>query len=149
MAQEKDPTFLLYRPGKLFLCWMYTIRTPNHRRFEAVKRREFIKRAGLVATWLGVSVVLQACGDDDNPVALASPGSGDIAGTVGTNHGHAVTITGAQIAAGNSVLLTMGGGSHSHTVSLTAEQVGEIGAGMRVQVTSSTNGSHAHSATFN
>lgn len=109
-------------------------------------RRTFIKSAGLVSTWLGISVFLHACGGDDDP---AVPGNGDVAGAIGGNHGHAVAITGAQIAAGNAVVLTLTGGGHSHSVSLTSPEVGDIGAGTQVSKTSTDSGGHSHLVTFN
>ena len=33
-----------------------------------MKRRTFLRNAGLVSAWVGVSVVLHGCGDDDDPV---------------------------------------------------------------------------------
>ena len=108
-------------------------------------RRTFIKSAGLVSTWLGISVFLQACGDD-NP---AAPPSGDVAGSISANHGHSVVITAVQIDAGNAVTLTLSGGTHTHSVSLTAPEVGDIGAGTQVSKASTDSGGHTHTVTFN
>lgn len=109
-------------------------------------RRDFLKNAGLVTTWLGISVLLQACSGDDNPGA---PASGDVSGSISANHGHAVRITGAQVTAGNAVDLTFTGGTHTHSVSLTAPQVTAIGAGTQVTVTSTSTSAHTHLVTFN
>jgi hypothetical protein len=110
-------------------------------------RRTFIKSVGLVSTWLGISVFLQACGDDD-PVT-PDTGNGDIAGSISANHGHSVVITAAQITAGNAVTLTLSGGGHTHSVSLTAQEVGDIGAGTRVEHLSTSDSGHTHTVTFN
>ena len=75
-------------------------------------RRAFLRNAGLVSTWLGISIVLQACGDDSNP---GTPNNGDVAGAISANHGHSVTITEAQLMAGGAVNLTLTGGGHAHT----------------------------------
>lgn len=109
-------------------------------------RRDFLRNAGLVTTWLGISVFLQACSDDSNP---GTPSGGDVSGTISANHGHAVTITGAQVRAGNAVDLTLTGGAHTHVVSLTAPQVTSIGAGTQVSVTSTSTSAHTHLVTFN
>ena len=115
-----------------------------------MERREFLKQAGLVSTWIGVAVVVQACSSYDDPGDPApAAGDGDVSGAIGSNHGHAVAITDAQIDAGNAVTLTLGGGGHAHSVSLTAEQVGDISAGTRVQATSTSGAGHTHSVTFN
>lgn len=113
-------------------------------------RRSFIKNAGLVTTWLGISVVIQACSDDESPTSPAPTAQpGDISGVIGNNHSHAVVITGAQLTAADAVTLTMGGGTHNHTVSLTGPQVAAIAAGTTTQVNSSNDDGHVHLTTFN
>ena len=115
-----------------------------------MERRKFLKQAGLVSTWIGVSVVVQACSSYDDPGDPApAVGAGDVSGSIASNHGHAVSITDAQIDSGDAVTLTLGGGGHAHSVSLTAEQVGDIGAGTRVQTTSTSGAGHTHTVTFN
>ncbi len=110
-------------------------------------RRDFLRNAGWITTWLGVAVVIQGCSDDgDDPV---SPAAGDTTGVIGTNHGHTVIITSAQVQAGNSVTLSLSGGGHAHTVSLAAQQVSDIGAGMKVQAVSTSDSGHTHGVTFN
>ena len=114
-----------------------------------MNRRVFLKNAGLVSAWVGVSVVLHGCSDDDDPVAPVL-GTGDVAGVVGNNHGHNVAITAAVINAGGAVTLILSqGNGHTHSVALSAVQVGEIGTGNQVTATSSNNDSHSHSVTFN
>lgn len=109
-------------------------------------RRAFLRNAGLVTTWLGISVVLHACGDDSNP---GTPANGDVTGAIGANHGHAVTITEAQIMAGGAVTLTLAGGGHTHTVALNTSEVGQIGAGIQVSKLSTDTNAHQHTVTFN
>ena len=112
-------------------------------------RRDFLKNAGLVSAWVGVLVVLHGCSDDDDPVT-PTLGTGDVAGVVGTNHGHSVAITAAVIGAGNAVTLILSrGNDHTHSVALSAVQVGEIGTGDQVTATSSSDDSHTHPVTFN
>ena len=112
-------------------------------------RRVFLKNAGLVSAWVGVSVVLHGCSDDDDPVA-PTLGTGDVAGVIGSNHGHSVSITAAAIDAGGAVTLMLSqGDGHSHSVALSAVQVGEIGSGNKVSATSSSSNGHTHPVTFN
>ena len=113
-----------------------------------MKRREFLKNAGAITTWLAVAVVVQGCSSDDDPTAPAA-GTGDITGTVGTNHGHAVVITSAQLDAGNSVTLGLSGGGHGHSVTLSAAQVSNVASGLQVQASSSSASGHSHGVTFN
>jgi hypothetical protein len=111
-------------------------------------RRTFIKNAGVVSAWVGVSVVFWGCSDDDDPSA-PNPNPGDVVGRVGSNHGHSVAISGAQITAANAVTLTLSSGNgHNHTVALDGAQVGTIGAGNSVTATSSSNSGHTHLVTF-
>jgi len=109
-------------------------------------RREFVKNAGVLSTWLGVSIVLHGCSEDDSPTA---PSAGSVSGVIGANHGHAVAVTAAQLTAANSVVLSMSGGSHTHSVSLSATQVGMIATGNQVQVSSGSGNGHTHTVTFN
>lgn len=113
-------------------------------------RRDFLAKAGLIATWATIPVTITACGDDDNP---ADPGDGnDVEGSVEfTDHTHTVTITEAQIDAAAAVTLTLTSSSgHMHTVSLTAEQVIDIGVGTQVAVDTNPDGTgHTHGCTFN
>jgi hypothetical protein len=117
-------------------------------------RREFLAKAGLVATWAAITVRVVGCGSDDsNP--MNGGGDGNVDGDVSLEQGHVhnVTITGAQIEAGNAVTLTLSmvGGiyGHAHTVSLTAEQVMAIGAGTDVVAQSTSNDGHEHNVSFN
>ena len=89
-------------------------------------RREFLTRAGLVATWAGITVTVGATSDSDSPSSSTSNdgSSGDVTGTVT-------------------------GGGHTHTVALTSDQVGQIADGQEVSVMSSSSGSHNHTVTFN
>ena len=101
-------------------------------------------RAALLA-----AALVAGCGDDDDPVAPAL-GTGDVAGVIGSNHGHAVAITAALIDTQRAVTLILSrGDSHTHSVALSAAQVGEIGAGNQVRVTSSSDSGHSHPVTFN
>jgi hypothetical protein len=76
----------------------------------------------------------------------------DQPGNVGSNHGHTVVITGAQLSAGGAVVLDIqGSASHPHQIRLTADEVRMIGEGRRLSKDSSASpsGSHAHTVIFN
>ena len=113
-------------------------------------RREFLAKAGLVATWAAVSVRMTGCGDDENP--MDNGGDGSVSGVVAaaSGHTHAVSISGAALDAGNAVTLTLSTASgHSHQVSLSAGEVMDIGAGTTVSTTSTSDSGHMHGVTFN
>lgn len=113
-------------------------------------RREFLAKAGLAATWAGVSITVGACSSDSGDGGTA-PGTGDVTGSIGANHGHGgAVVTEAQILAGQAVTLTLTtGAGHTHTLDLTAQQVMDIGDGMTVVQSSSFDSAHDHPVTFN
>lgn len=110
-----------------------------------------MQEAGVLAAWVGVSVVLSGCSSDDDPSAPGTNSDpGDVTGRVSSNHGHRVSVTAAQIASGNAVTLTLTtGNGHTHTVSLTEAQITDISAGNPVSETSSSDSGHSHLASFN
>jgi hypothetical protein len=115
---------------------------------EKLDRREFTLRS-VMAVLGGATITLGGCAADapTQPTTYA-----DQPGNVVSNHGHAVAITGAQLAAGGGVVLDIQGtASHPHQVELTAAEVRAIGEGRRVakDSTPSPSGSHAHTVTFN
>jgi hypothetical protein len=121
-------------------------------------RREFTV-ASAMAVLSGVAITVTGCGGGSAPAAPSdtpsSPtnggGSGDVQGTIGSNHGHSgAVITAAQLTAGEALMLDItGSSSHPHTVSLTAEEVGQIGGGARVSKESTLDAGHSHTVTFN
>ncbi len=119
-----------------------------------IGRREFT-RQGVIAILSAATITIVDCGGgDSNPAPAPTPnpggGGGDVAGAISANHGHTATVTRVQITAGNEVNLDIHGtADHPHTVALSAAQVGQIGAGQRVEQTSTTDASHSHNVTFN
>jgi len=115
-------------------------------------RREFTVE-WVLAVLAGATITITGCGGDDNnsnQVTNPTPQTGDKSGVISANHGHTVTVTGAQITAGNAVTATLTtGNGHTHTISLTAAQVVAIGQNQRVSGTSSTEAGHNHEVTFN
>lgn len=115
-------------------------------------RRDFLAKAGMVATWAAVAVRVSGCGEDGNGNPMDDGGTDSVSGTVSTSsgHSHAVSISGAQIDAGSAVTLTLSSSSgHIHQVSLTADQVMDIGAGTQVTAVSTNDSAHTHVVTFN
>jgi hypothetical protein len=69
---------------------------------------------------------------------------------VSANHGHEAVVTAAQITAAGAVSVGIRGqADHPHTLQLTAQEVQQIGAGMRVAKVTSTDLAHEHTVTFN
>jgi hypothetical protein len=125
-------------------------------------RREFTL-AAVMAMLSGVTITISGCGSSSpstptpTPTPTPAPGptptppaTGDKSGSISDNHGHAATITGAQLTAGGdlTVQLTEGSG-HTHSVSLTGTEVVQIRGNQRVSKESSSNTGHTHTVAFN
>ena len=120
-----------------------------------ISRREFTLETCLaILAGAAITIVGSGCGSGGSSPAGPSggpgPGSGDKSGAISGNHGHTAVITAAQLTAGNAVdvLLTEGTG-HTHHLALTANQVAAVAANQSVSGTSSTDGGHNHTVTFN
>jgi hypothetical protein len=119
-------------------------------------RREFTAQS-VLAMLSGIAITISGCSDGNgssstSPTPAPTPaGPDDVVGMIGRNHGHAVVITRAQLDAGDALmnLDITGTADHTHSVSLTADEVGQIADGMRVQKTSTNNVAHVHTVTFN
>lgn len=113
-------------------------------------RMEFLRSmvgAGVGA--VGVAA-LAGCGGDDggggtpdapNAAVCTTP-----AVTIGTNHGHTLAVTLADVTAGADKTYTVTGGGHAHTFTVTAAQFLEIKNGQTRMFTATGSG-HDHSIT--
>jgi hypothetical protein len=122
-------------------------------------RREFTLQAALAL--LAGATITVGCGGSGSP-AGASPagagtgnpsgsgsGSADMLGNITGNHGHAAVITAAQIAAGNTITLTItGAADHPHVVELTAADLGRLASNQSVSKDTSVMAAHHHTVTF-
>ena len=112
-----------------------------------LSRREFTLESAL-AILSAATITITGCGDDDGPDT--GPSGQDETGTISANHGHSVTITSAQLTAGTALTATLTkGNGHTHTIDLTAAQLVTIRQNQQVSVTSTTDGGHNHTVTFN
>ena len=119
-----------------------------------MKRRDFIQVLG--GALLGGAAVsaIAGCGDDGStaPAVDATQGGGcannGATGTVGTNHGHALTVSASDVTAGVEKTLSItGASSHDHDVTLTAANMTTLQGGGMVTVDSTSGGGHTHSVT--
>lgn len=125
-------------------------------RRDGITRREFTLESAL-AMLAGVTITVSGCGNDKrstptSPTPGAAPPTpaADVSGTISANHGHVATITGAQITAAGALNLNIqGNATHPHTVTLSADEIRQIGARQRVTKASSTDSNHSHNVTFN
>lgn len=118
-----------------------------------ITRKEFlaslIKGTAVGAVAAGA---LAACGGDDDGdggTAIDAPaGACSPTATIGTNHGHSLIVSPADIAAAaEKTYDIMGSSAHTHSVTLTAAHFATLAGGTMVMVVSTSGSSHTHSVT--
>jgi hypothetical protein len=106
-----------------------------------LNRREFGIEAAL-ALLGGALITMSGCESPTEPSRI------DVDGVVEANHGHAVTVTAAQLRAGGALELDIkGSAGHTHTVSLSTVDLALIRNGGKV-VRESTGTRHTHFIAF-
>jgi hypothetical protein len=91
-------------------------------------------------------VLTAACGGDDDD---DGNGSASCKAAIGTNHGHSMSLSAADVMAGvDKTYDIQGSSAHSHTVDISAEEFAGMTAGTVLSVTSSTDAGHAHEVTI-
>ena len=143
-----------------------------------MKRREFISRiaGAALATPLALGAIA-ACGDDGDDGGGGDPSDAAVGGSdapvgapdarppdampavldceangtnviIGTNHGHSMTISAADVTAGAEKTYDLQGSSqHPHTVTITVADFTMLQADTMVIKTSSNDNGHTHSVT--
>jgi hypothetical protein len=117
-----------------------------------ISRKQFLRTlAGIGAGAVGASLLI-ACGSDDDDMQPAGPScvanGSNI--TISANHGHAMTVTAADVAAGAEKTYNITGSSpHAHSVTITAAQFAMLAASGTASISAvSTSGdSHTHNVT--
>ena len=114
----------------------------------SLTRRQFTLDAALALLAGCVITVSEAC-SGKTPTTPTAPPS-DVSGTISANHGHAYTITGAQITAGAAIVSVsiMGTATHPHTISVSQNELVTLKNRQAITVTSSTDNGHQHAVTF-
>ena len=122
------------------------------RETSSVTRREFTVQSVLALLSGCVITVSEGCGDSNTPTTPTQQSSSpttDISGTISANHGHAATVTGAQITTGAAASLNIqGAATHPHTVTLSASDLTNLKNRQAVTVSSTTDNGHSHTVTF-
>lgn len=116
-----------------------------------MNRKSFIKRAA-GATLIAVPLVsVLSCSDsepDPNPDKEDCLANGtDV--TVGSNHGHTLTVSKGDVSAGTEKVYSIDGSAgHGHDVTVSASDFTKLKSNQPVQVTSTSGSSHTHSITI-
>jgi hypothetical protein len=110
-----------------------------------MERREFNVLSAL-ALLGGATITVTGCG---NPMGASGMGDGSVNGAISANHGHAATVTAAQLMDGGDLSLHIQAqADHDHVVALTRTQVVNIRGGSTVAVESTETNDHHHTVTF-
>lgn len=114
-------------------------------------RKQFLRSVlGAGVGVLGVAAIA-SCGGDDGGGSVDAPAANNCttpATQIGTNHGHTITVSVADVtAAANKTYDITGSGGHAHSVTVTAAQFGQIAAGQTLNITSTSGGGHTHVVT--
>ncbi len=118
-----------------------------------MSRKEFLRTlAGVGAGAIGATL-LMGCGSDDDDGGM-EPGddpncvSNGTSALIGSNHGHTINVTMADVSAGVDKTYDISGTSHLHMVTITAAQFAMLAANTQVSLTSTTGTGHTHSVTI-
>jgi hypothetical protein len=117
-------------------------------------RKEFLSSVVGVAAGAAGAALLVACSDSGSASAdAASAGNcaanGAAPPTIAGNHGHVLTVSKADIAAGVAKTYDITGtADHTHHVTISAPNFGTLTSNMTVSTTSTTDASHSHTITI-
>ena len=117
-----------------------------------MKRKEFIKSVAGAAIVTLPAVSLLSCSSSADPDPMDDE-EGCLANgtsvTVGSNHGHSLTVSKDDVNAGVDKEYNIQGSSgHAHSVTVTAAHFASLKNNTEVQVTSTEGASHTHSITI-
>jgi len=121
-------------------------------------RKQFIKSTFGALVAIPVVSLLSCSSDDSPPVANTPPVSnppqqGDCIAngtltSIGTNHGHSLTVSAADVQNGVQKNYTLTGGTHNHSVTVSAANFTSLSNGNSVLVSSTNDDGHTHSVTI-
>jgi len=119
----------------------------------SLTRKEFLTSVVGVAAGAAGAALLAGCSDSGGTADAAPAGNCLMNGTatpaIGGNHGHVLTVSKADIAAG--VVKTYditGQADHTHHVTISAGNFATLTSNMTVSTHSTTDESHSHSITI-
>src|SRR5262245_58227201 len=101
--------------------------------FTSMKRRDFVRVVGGVVVAGAAAGAVAGCGGDDGGGSPDGGGDDNCATQISANHGHAVTVSPDDVAAGvDKTYSIQGSSTHDHMITLTAAQFGMLAGGTAV-----------------
>ena len=113
-----------------------------------ISRRGFLGAALAAGSGASLLTVGSGCGSDDDSGSGGSSAK-SCSSDITSNHGHTLSVSAADISAGQDKTYNIKGGSpHDHQVTVTAAHFSTLSGGGSVSVTSSTDAGHSHPVTI-
>ncbi len=111
-------------------------------------RKEFFRASLAVAGGaLGLSAGA-GCGGGGGEESGGNCVDNGTSSTISANHGHTLTVSAADVAAGETKTYDIAGGAgHSHTVTISADRFASLAGGRTINVTSDNSNAHTHGVT--
>lgn len=115
-----------------------------------MNRNVFLKKLGGALVALPIISLIGCSSDDDvtpTPPAVSTGNCNNGAtGAIGTNHGHSLAVSAADVQAGVQKTYTIQGTSgHDHNITLSVANFTTLSTGTSVSVNSTAGGGHTHS----
>jgi hypothetical protein len=126
--------------------------TPQPMNITSLNRRSFLGHLALLGGAVATSALLPACAAEGEIDEDGTTGEDELractslGATVGTNHGHALTVSPADVTAGTAKTYTLSG-LHAHKVLVTSADFAKLRATGTIVIASSTDLGHAHAVT--
>ena len=115
-------------------------------------RRQLLRSASILGGGLLLSRVLSACAVETAPTEATATGEEDLVTcqppTISANHGHALVVSPADVAAGVAKTYSIrGSATHDHSVTVTGAGFAVLARGGSITLTSTTTAGHSHQVT--
>jgi hypothetical protein len=118
-----------------------------------MNRKTFIKKAtGAMLIGIPFYSVLSCSNSDDDPTPTPMDEKSCVdngtVGSISANHGHSITVSKADVAAGVEKQYDISGSAdHDHSVTVSESDFASLKNNQQISVTSTSGGGHTHSVT--
>jgi hypothetical protein len=119
-------------------------------------RKTFIKKSlSAVALAIPAYAVLSCSSSDDSEPAAppqnteANCGTNGTSSSIGSNHGHSIVVSAADVTAGvDKTYNIQGSSAHMHSITVSSAQFADLQNNQQVTGTSTSDSGHTHSVTI-